>query len=148
MKRIIGDIIIILIGLFPLTDIFLSLFGITSYNVGSNFGFNNGSAFLFTFFSTISPILFAIAIRLKPHILFLTLPIFTYSSDLFWIFGNQNKDLDLSRVYGLLTAISFVIISILLNKFLKEEQTKEDKITFLEKLLDLSYAIAKKRNEK
>lgn len=146
-RRIIADIIIILIGLFPLVDIILNQFGIKEYNIGSNFGYNNGSAFLFTFYSTINPILFTIAFMLKFHKFFLFFPVFTYSSDFYWMIGDQSNNLDLSRVYGFLTACAFIVIAILFNKYSKEEISKDKKISYLEKMLDLSYTIIKKRNE-
>lgn len=146
-RRIIADMIIIIIGLFPLVDIILNQFGIKEFNIGSNFGYNNGSAFLFTFYSTINPILFTIAFMLRFHSLFLFFPVFTYSSDFYWMIGDQSNSLDLSRVYGFLTGCGFVIVAILYNKYLKEEISKDEKISYLEKLLDLSYTITKKRNE-
>jgi hypothetical protein len=136
--RILGTVLVVLSGLITYADKL-------HFSFDNNFGYDTTTAFIFSFTTTISPIILSIGSNFRPLRLSYIFPIFIYSANAFWVLSQDKTDMGYSYYYAGVVVISFVLLIIFIDKFIRKEKYYKSKVSLLEALLDLKIAIDDKQ---
>lgn len=137
-NRVIGTFLVVLSALITYTDKL-------GFELDYNFGYNSTTNFLWAFTNSLSPIILAIGANFRPLRVSYVFPVFVFSSYLFWILSDDKTDMGYSYHYAFATVVSFILLTIYADKYIKKEKYYENKISLLEALLDLKTAIHEKK---
>ena len=143
--RITGSILIALSGSMILSDKLLGLFSI-DLELNNLYGFYDTQTFIWTLTQSFSPLLLIIGVVLRPYLIALSIPFYTFTIQLIWIFNPIRYKIDdpLLHLYALGSAFLFTIAAYIINSQINKAIKVENyKMTFLERTFDLSIKLNK-----
>ena len=144
--RIIASILIALSGSMILSDKLLISLN-ADLELNNIYGFHDTQTFIWTLTQSLSPILLIIGVVLRPYLVSLSIPFYTFTIQLIWVFNPTKYKIDdpLLHLYALGSAILFSIATYVINAHInKVVKTENYKMTFLERTFDLSIKLDKR----
>ena len=139
--KTIGSILIILSGIMLFSD------KIFYFELDNNHGFQDSQTFIWVLTQSLSPLIIVLGSLLRPYRSAYLVPVYFYTIQLYWVFDTSLKiDDQLLHVYAVGVTVFIAICAWLINRFfIKSVNQRNNKITFLEEMLDLSMEINKRK---
>jgi cell division protein FtsL len=133
ISRLVGTFLIIISGIILYTDKILGFYNIELENLH---GWKTSEVFVWTLCQTISPIIIMLAMYLRPYFWSLSIPIFSYSLQYYFVMdSNLNNDNPLTWIYTTISTILLILIFWFVKKKIKKlDELRNLKIDMLEKM--------------
>ncbi|MCM4160356.1 hypothetical protein FHG64_18740 [Antarcticibacterium flavum] len=112
---------------------------ILEVNFAETYGFADSQTFLWVFTQSISPLLLIIGLVFKPYKIAITIPVYMYFVQLYWVFNPAIRFDDiLLQTYAIGAVLGFIALVVVINWFFHKASDKRQRtIGQLERALDL-----------
>lgn len=112
---------------------------VTTFELATTYGFADDQTFIWVFTQSVSPLLIILGLAFRPYKIAITIPVYMYCIQLFWVFnpGIRFDDL-LLQTYAIGAVVGFISLVATINWCFHEASNQRQKtISQLEKALDL-----------
>ncbi len=126
--------------LVALSGIILFADKVFPYELSNNFGFSDTQTFIWVFSQTLAPLLLIIGLVFRPYFISITIPVYIYFIQMYWVFSPGVRfDDALLQLYALGTVAGFVTLIAAINWYFHNATNQRQRtISQLEKALDLN----------